>query len=813
MNICKNIFHFLVFISTTLIVLMCFSSSVGAFVYDGNATPINPGDMNGTGGYGIAGSVSANRPAGYRFTVVDKVGTAQGNNGSIDIFRNQTCVDDGWAYDNYQKFPQKYNKARLNALYQIIGKFETTNSKENCFRDTNLGLTLPEFTTELETWCTRTNIKRVLENGIGGVAIGDLSDESFAVLIEPIYFVKLKGEYHSLTTTEIAAYGAWVFGAEQIPLVSANKDSWGWISNATNKLFPNSLYLTNSYFGLGSATELTKNASFETIIKKGYGAALIYEENIVEIEKTLTVVYHSNFADGIKYKGEKINEKTLISDYKQTFQYSTTYRDGLLNANNPDWLYLTKTGYKITGYWIVGSSFSDQKISQSFGGTGQELAKAMGFENGLDDGSITVHVFAEWEPINYTVVYEGNGATGGSTASSTHTYDVAKALTPNGFTKTGHTFVKWNMEPDGSGVEYEDELRIMNAAENEGDVITLYAQWAPNKLTVNYYSNYADQAFAGAVNEVGPGKNVIVRTWNVPYNKTSWPDSLHNYSADTSATHLARTGYIATGYWNTKADGTGISIHELTDFSSAEELANALGVSIKDGDAVVEVYAQWEIAGSGDDYPPVVHAVDRWFSLDEAKLGNITLDELMKTAEAVDSLVGDVTDFNVEGTFTILGYDESNKDALADEFKKFTASGSATVTYHAIDKAGNAAYCTVIVHIVAQAQQHTVSTGRFVRFISANYYEDDDGDFVAEDAGGLYSGSVWIMNDEYQAALTATFDNVRDKDTGVWQTVYQTWTFTKEQVAEAKQYVNEHGLGKTKSDDALMGFFNRFKVW
>ncbi|HOA46131.1 MAG TPA: InlB B-repeat-containing protein, partial [Paludibacteraceae bacterium] len=43
---------------------------------------------------------------------------------------------------------------------------------------------------------------------------------------------------------------------------------------------------------------------------------------------------------------------------------------------------------------------------------------------------------AIWIPNRYTVTYNGNGATGGSTANSSHTYDVFHTLTTNGFTKT-----------------------------------------------------------------------------------------------------------------------------------------------------------------------------------------------------------------------------------------------------------------------------------------------------------------------------------------------------------------------------------------
>ena len=46
-------------------------------------------------------------------------------------------------------------------------------------------------------------------------------------------------------------------------------------------------------------------------------------------------------------------------------------------------------------------------------------------------------------PITYTIKYNSNGATSGTTASSTHTYDEEKELTANGFSRTGYTFAGW----------------------------------------------------------------------------------------------------------------------------------------------------------------------------------------------------------------------------------------------------------------------------------------------------------------------------------------------------------------------------------
>ena len=51
-------------------------------------------------------------------------------------------------------------------------------------------------------------------------------------------------------------------------------------------------------------------------------------------------------------------------------------------------------------------------------------------------GSNIIPLYAVWKPISYTVSYNGNGATGGSTASSSHVYDAARSLTANGFRRS-----------------------------------------------------------------------------------------------------------------------------------------------------------------------------------------------------------------------------------------------------------------------------------------------------------------------------------------------------------------------------------------
>ena len=104
---------------------------------------------------------------------------------------------------------------------------------------------------------------------------------------------------------------------------------------------------------------------------------------------------------------------------------------------------------------------------------------------------------ADWTAHTYTFVFDGNGATSGSTASSTHTYGVAKTLTKNGFDKTGYTFGSWNTKADGSGTSFANEQEILNHTATNGAVITLYAQWPKgNSVVVIFDANGGSAAFS-----------------------------------------------------------------------------------------------------------------------------------------------------------------------------------------------------------------------------------------------------------------------------------------------------------------------------
>jgi uncharacterized repeat protein (TIGR02543 family) len=102
--------------------------------------------------------------------------------------------------------------------------------------------------------------------------------------------------------------------------------------------------------------------------------------------------------------------------------------------------------------------------------------------------SADLTMYAQWAAVTYTAVYNPNGGTG-TTATSSHTYGQAKALTGNGFTRTGYTFGGWNTAANGSGAPYADGASVTNLRSTGGEV-TLYAQWWPDVfVTISIWEN------------------------------------------------------------------------------------------------------------------------------------------------------------------------------------------------------------------------------------------------------------------------------------------------------------------------------------
>lgn len=80
-------------------------------------------------------------------------------------------------------------------------------------------------------------------------------------------------------------------------------------------------------------------------------------------------------------------------------------------------------------------------------------------------------------PGTLTINFNGNGSTGGSTASQQIAAGNSASLNANGFTRNGYVFTGWNTAADGSGTSYADGADYTVTPATGNISVTLYAQW------------------------------------------------------------------------------------------------------------------------------------------------------------------------------------------------------------------------------------------------------------------------------------------------------------------------------------------------
>ena len=202
---------------------------------------------------------------------------------------------------------------------------------------------------------------------------------------------------------------------------------------------------------------------------------------------------------------------------------------------------IAQNGFTRPGYTFTGWNTKPQ---------GDGTAYQPGNTLDLPKGSMTV--YAQWKKNpDEQVIYEGNGATSGSTAAQTQVEGLTVNLSQNGFTRPGYTFTGWNTEADGSGTSYQPGTVYTVP----GHTTYLYAQWKPDQGTISYNAN-------------GGTGTTASQTGNV--------DS----STSVAQNGFTRPGYTFTG-WNTEADGSGTSYQPGTS------------ITIPNGTKVL--YAQWKL--------------------------------------------------------------------------------------------------------------------------------------------------------------------------------------------------------------------------
>lgn len=179
----------------------------------------------------------------------------------------------------------------------------------------------------------------------------------------------------------------------------------------------------------------------------------------------------------------------------------------------------------------------------------------------------------DWEANQYTVTFDGNGATAGSMARMTMVYDQPKNLSAFAYQKTGSTPNSscWKATISGEEKKYSDGQSVKNLTSIDGGNVILYANWDDIRYFIAFDGNGAT---SGSMATMG-GKEGI---------KYTAPIAL-------TGNQFARTGYTFKG-WNTAQNGSGNSY---PDGATVSQMTTTNG-------ATVTLYAQWAVTSYNISY-------------------------------------------------------------------------------------------------------------------------------------------------------------------------------------------------------------------
>lgn len=330
--------------------------------------------------------------------------------------------------------------------------------------------------------------------------------------------------------------------------------TWGYKNGEGNNGGKNAYHLGDTSFSVAASGTYAMNTSRAVSIPNGFyvrseigGSSIAGSWTIYSIPRNFNVGNHSWEMDYDPY----------------TYSISYTMNGGTNSSSNPSSYNVlygvtfanpSRTGYRFKNWTISGTAVTG--INPGANATFSSVTDLRNKLSSRTTGNKTV--VANWNANTYTVVYNGNGNTGGSTTSSSHTYGTAKNLTANGFTKTGYRFAGWATSASGS-VKYSNSQSVSNLTATHGGTVNLYAKWTVNTYTVAYNANGGQGSMSNTSATYGTAFNLRSNTFT-------------------------RSGFTFKG-WSTNANATSATY---TNGQSVNNLTATHG-------ATVTLYAVWTL--------------------------------------------------------------------------------------------------------------------------------------------------------------------------------------------------------------------------
>ena len=226
-------------------------------------------------------------------------------------------------------------------------------------------------------------------------------------------------------------------------------------------------------------------------------------------------------------------ESGTVSPATQTKLFGYPYGKGADGTTGEALPVPARANYIFAGWWTAGN------------GEGSQVTDATVMMN-----TASHTLYAKWYPVSYTILYNGNGNTGG-TPPDVPVYPYNETVTISGqntLEKTGYSFHGWNTQKDGSGTAYALDQTFYATSS-----LVLYAQWIENDYTVTF------DAEGGSVTPQSQ-----VKQFGSSYGKAS-----DGTTGDVLPIPV-RDGFTFAGWW-TGVNGTGNQVLDSTSVNRAED--------------------------------------------------------------------------------------------------------------------------------------------------------------------------------------------------------------------------------------------------
>ena len=309
-----------------------------------------------------------------------------------------------------------------------------------------------------------------------------------------------------------SAYNVWIWSAawgETVSGYGAAPESAGGGKTITIPAKPSYSVTFNANGGSGAPSAQTKwyNESLTLSSTKPTRTNYVFKNWNTKSDGSGTA-----YSSGASYTGNAA--LALYAQWYAPYTVSFNANGGSGAPSNQTKVYNTPLTLSTTKPTRTGYTFKNWNTKSD--GTGTSYASGANYT-----ANAAVTLYAIWQINTWAVTYDGNGATGGSTASQTKTYGQALALRSNGFTKTNHNFVNWNTAANGSGTAYS-----AGASYTGNAALKLYAQWrvAHSNPTISNLS--VKRCTSDGVENVEGTYMKVDAAWSVDNTTSSFEDTV-----------------------------------------------------------------------------------------------------------------------------------------------------------------------------------------------------------------------------------------------------------------------------------------------